>query len=106
MPRTKLVCEASVSIPSSLGVIHLKMAVETPLAKLCVMNVENLVDFILFSDAKACPLLKEYALCYFAGRVKDVLAEDSSKMLKESPKLLDDVMIAISNDPNNFIDCK
>ena len=33
-----------------------------------------------------------------------MLAEDSSKMPKESPKLLDEIMIAISNDPNNFID--
>ena len=84
--------------------VGLKLAVETALVELRVLNVENVVEWILFADARTCPLLKEYATAYFAGRVKDVLAHESSKGLDESPKLTRELMLAICNDPNNCID--
>ena len=50
------------------------MRVENALVERCVIDVESVVDWLLFVEAKSCPLLKEYATKYFSGRVKDIFA--------------------------------
>ena len=99
--RTKLgkdIIEAA----NRYGIIGLKLAVETALVERCVITIDNVVDWILFADAKTCPLLKEYATNYFVAHATDVLNSDSSKKLKESPQLLSELLLA-SNSPKN--DC-
>ncbi|KAL7539388.1 hypothetical protein ACHAXR_009239 [Thalassiosira sp. AJA248-18] len=63
--------------------------------------MHNVVDWILFADAKTCALLKEHAKCYFAARVNDVLAQEESKKLEESPRLWREIMVDISRDPSD-----
>ena len=41
------------------GVVNLKLAVETALVELLVIIIQNVMDYLLFADAKICPLLKE-----------------------------------------------
>lgn len=85
------------------GVAGLKLAVETTLVELRVVHVDNAASWLLFADAKTCPLLKEYAISYFAARAKDMLAHESFKKLKKSPALMEECMIAMAKDLNN--DC-
>ena len=83
------------------GVVGLKLAVETALVERHILSFETFVDWILFADAKMCPLLKEYATNYFSSRVKDILNSKKSEKLKESPKLMSELMLAATADPND-----
>lgn len=85
------------------GVVCLKVTVETSLVDQRIITKENAVDWLLFADAKTCPLLKEYATAYFSGRIGDMLAHESFKKLEASPRLLKELMVDISNDPTNQI---
>ena len=85
------------------GVVRLKMAVETSLVEQRVIHKYSVVDWLLFADAKTCPLLKEYAMAYFSGRVADMLAHWTFKKLEASPRLLKELMVVISNDSTNQI---
>ena len=42
-------------------VVGLKMAVENILVRERILDKKNVSDYILFSDAQSCALLKEYA---------------------------------------------
>lgn len=46
-------------------VIGLKLAVETYLVQSRILNKHNVADYLVFADAKMCPLLKEYATSFF-----------------------------------------
>ena len=78
-------------------VVGLKIAAETTLVQNCVINVNNVAEWIQYADAKTCPLLKEYALSYFAACARDVLKTESYKNMRECPRLLEEVMIAVQN---------
>jgi len=83
------------------GVVGLKLAVETILVESLLITKSNVSDWLLFADAKMCPLLKEQAVSYFVARAGDLLKEESSKKLKESPKLMEELMLEISNSATN-----
>ena len=85
------------------GIVGLKLAVETALVKRCVVDMENAVDWILFADAKTCPLLKEHATNYFSVMAKDIIKSETWKKLKESPDLMEEMIFVMSNTPEN--DC-
>ena len=80
------------------GVIDLKVAVETELVDLLVINMKNVVDWLLFADTKMCPLLKEYAISFFVTRAADILNLESSKRLKEAPDLFEELMVEVARD--------
>lgn len=84
------------------GVINLKLAVETALVELLVITMRNVVDWLLFADAKTCPLLKEYATSFFVTRAVDLLSLESSTKLKEAPELYEELMIAIAKDRDMY----
>ena len=86
------------------GIVSLKLAVETALVERCILNLDNVVDWLLFADAKTCPLLMEHATNYMAVMIKDILSHESSEKLKESPKLMADLMLAVSS-VHNAHDC-
>mmetsp|Transcript_12300 Transcript_12300/g.30077 ORF Transcript_12300/g.30077 Transcript_12300/m.30077 type:complete len:396 (+) Transcript_12300:214-1401(+) len=86
------------------GIVGLKLSVETALVDRCIINLDNAVDWLLFADAKNCPLLKEAATNYCAGMVKDVLNSKASEQLKQSPRLLSELLLAVSNDSNDCFD--
>ncbi|KAL9187271.1 hypothetical protein ACHAXT_001374 [Thalassiosira profunda] len=54
----------------------------------------NLIDWLLFADAKTCPLIKEYAMALFRLRPKDFL---SNGRLTESPSLMQELLVASSD---------
>lgn len=83
------------------GAVHLKMAVETSLVEQRVIGRDDVVDWLLFADAKTCPLLKDYALAYFSSRLRDMLNHKSSKELDSSPELMREIMFANSIDQAN-----
>lgn len=86
------------------GVVGLKLAVEADLVEQYVVNMNNAVEWILFADAMTCPLLQEYATSYFSDMIKDILSSESAEKLKTSPRLMSELMIAISNNPNDHFD--
>lgn len=73
--------------------IELKMAVENLLVRECILNKENVCEYILFSDAQSCPLLKEYAISYFLLNAQEILQSDHSKQLRESSELLSEIIV-------------
>lgn len=75
-------------------VVALKIAAEAVLVLKRVINVDNVAEWIQYADAKTCPLLKEYALSYFALRYRDVLKTKAYKSMKQCPRLMEEVMIA------------
>eukprot|EP00571_Detonula_confervacea_P004873 CAMPEP_0172318904 /NCGR_PEP_ID=MMETSP1058-20130122/36180_1 /TAXON_ID=83371 /ORGANISM="Detonula confervacea, Strain CCMP 353" /LENGTH=349 /DNA_ID=CAMNT_0013033827 /DNA_START=101 /DNA_END=1147 /DNA_ORIENTATION=+ len=84
------------------SLVGLKLAVERALVESMVIHSGNFSDWLIFADAKNCPLLKEYAISYFVARSEDVLnSETSSKQLNESPKLLKELMKEISKISKN-----
>lgn len=78
------------------GLIGLKQRVEATLVESLIVDKTNVADWLIFSDAKTCPLLKEYATLYFLSRSADILKSDRSKLLKESPKLLTELLLEMS----------
>lgn len=74
--------------------VGLKHAAESYLVRTCVINIDNVVEWMQFADAKTCPLLKEYAMSYFLARGRDVLKTESYKNLRESPRLMEEIMLA------------
>ena len=55
------------------------------------------MDYILFADAKSCPLLKEYGITFLRMNAKAVLKSEHSLRLRESNELLTEVVV-LSNE--------
>ncbi|KAL7529113.1 hypothetical protein ACHAWF_002844 [Thalassiosira exigua] len=83
------------------GVVGLKLAVETNLVESMAVTFDNAVDWLIFSDSKACPLLKEYALSVCTARAMDILDHDCFQKLKESPRLMEELMRELAKASNN-----
>eukprot|EP00584_Thalassiosira_punctigera_P025910 CAMPEP_0172577894 /NCGR_PEP_ID=MMETSP1067-20121228/138463_1 /TAXON_ID=265564 ORGANISM="Thalassiosira punctigera, Strain Tpunct2005C2" /NCGR_SAMPLE_ID=MMETSP1067 /ASSEMBLY_ACC=CAM_ASM_000444 /LENGTH=465 /DNA_ID=CAMNT_0013370587 /DNA_START=535 /DNA_END=1932 /DNA_ORIENTATION=+ len=86
-----------IAISYRLGVTSLKIEAECKLVEYCVVDVSNCVDFIFFADKHKCPSLKEHAISYLVARSNDVLDSESSNNLKENPKLMQEVMLAMAD---------
>ena len=77
-------------------VVGLKIATETALVCSCIIDVNNVADWLQYADAKTCPLLKEYALSYFAVRARDVFKTESYKSnMRDSPKLMEEIIMVV-----------
>lgn len=78
------------------GVVGLKLETEATLVASHVVNLSNVFDYVLFADAKNCPLLKEYAVAMCIARWKDVIIDcpESFSELSKSPALMREVMLA------------
>ena len=72
--------------------VELKLAIERVLVHELIVDKENVADYIVFADAKSCPLLKEYAISFFLLHAKEILNSDNSKALRESGELLIEIM--------------
>jgi hypothetical protein len=72
--------------------IKLKIATETQMVKNCVVDKTNAADYILFADARSCPLLKEYAISLFMLYAPNILRSEHSKNLRESAQLLEELL--------------
>mmetsp|Transcript_12408 Transcript_12408/g.26920 ORF Transcript_12408/g.26920 Transcript_12408/m.26920 type:complete len:222 (+) Transcript_12408:1377-2042(+) len=94
--------KALIDASDRFGIIGLKLAVENALVEGRVIDLHNFTAWMVFADARTCPLLKEYAVSYFIGRAKDVLAHESSKNLKDSPRLMEELMTAMFIDSDTL----
>lgn len=79
------------------GIVGLKIAVENTLVKGRFIELYTSTDWLLFADTRTCPMLKEHATDYFDAWAKDVLAHELSKKLKESQRLMEELMLATFN---------
>ena len=73
-------------------VAGLKLAVETTLVEALMLNGDNFSEWLLFADAKNCPLLKEQATNYL-----DLMNSECTLELRESPRLMEEMMVAMSS---------
>ena len=73
--------------------VELKLDIEKVLVRERILDKENVADFIVFADAKTCPLLKEYAIAFFLLHGKEILKSDHSKCLRESAEVLSEIMM-------------
>eukprot|EP00956_Cyclotella_meneghiniana_P010203 scaffold14075_cov72-Cyclotella_meneghiniana.AAC.1 len=78
-------------------IVTMKTAIEKALVQQCVISKENVADYISFSDAQSCPLLKEYAISYFLLHANEVLQSKHSKPLRDSAELLAEIMILMTS---------
>ncbi|KAL7553270.1 hypothetical protein ACHAWF_016525 [Thalassiosira exigua] len=83
------------------GVVGLKLAMETALVDSMAVTFGNAVDWLIFSDSKACPLLKECALSVCTARAVDIFDHDCFQKLKESPRLMEEFMREVAKASNN-----
>ena len=72
--------------------VEFKLAIERVMVNELIADKENVADYIVFADAKSCPLLKEYAISFFLLHAKEILNSDNSKALRESGELLSEIM--------------
>eukprot|EP00956_Cyclotella_meneghiniana_P032930 scaffold92217_cov68-Cyclotella_meneghiniana.AAC.1 len=77
--------------------VDLKMIVEHTLVRECIFRKYNVCDWIIFADAQSCPLLKEYATSFLLLNVREVLKSEHSKRLRESSKLLAEILMLVSD---------
>ncbi len=54
-------------------------------------------DWILFADAKSCPLLKEYAISYFLLHTPEILESDLSIELRDSAELMAELVVVLTS---------
>jgi hypothetical protein len=78
------------------GLVDMKLALENVLVQECVVNQKNVAEYILFADAKCCPLLKEYAISYFLLHAPDILHSEHSRQLRESAELMAELLILVT----------
>ena len=62
-----------------------------------MLNDDNFSEWLLFADAKNCPLLKEQATNYFVSRAADLMNSECTLELRESPRLMEEMMMAMSS---------
>ena len=98
LDETMLYAKELIDGANKYELVDLKMAVENMLVQECIINKENVADYIVFADAQCCALLKEYAISYFALHAKEILKSEHSKNLRESSQLLSEIIIGMSED--------
>lgn len=88
--------KALIDAANKYELVDLKMAVQHVLVRERIINTTNVSDYILFADAKSCPLLKEYAVTFFLLNAEDVLKSEHSKCLKDSSELLAEMLLLVA----------
>ena len=82
-----------IDVANRYELVELKMCVENTLVRERILTTENVAEYILFSDAQCCPLLKEYAFAFISVHSTEVLKSETSKCLKESGELLSEIIM-------------
>ena len=77
-------------------VFGLKMLVENALIEGCIINLKNVIDYLLLAEENDCALLKEYSLNYLVLHVEDVLTSKHSRKLQGVPDLMSEVLVAVA----------
>ncbi|KAL9187541.1 hypothetical protein ACHAXT_001644 [Thalassiosira profunda] len=100
MEKICRVGKAIIDAANRFGVVGLKLAIESNLVEEMAISSKSVADWLIFADAKTCPLLKEQATAFFVSRSEDLLNSDASDQLRESPRLLAELMVEIARSAN------
>ena len=73
------------------GVVHLKLMAEARYVKEDKINVDNVVDKLLYADSKNCALLKEQAILFIMNNAKVVLNSESFKSFPKSESIIKEI---------------
>ena len=98
LPEEDFVLEHAMDIIDAanyFGVVGIKLEAEAMFVASRSITAENVVEYILFADAKECALLKEYAVSVFTARLKDVMNSESFLELAKSPQLMRELMMPV-----------
>lgn len=76
------------------GLVGLKILAETKVAEHDI-SVSRASDLIMYADSHDCPLLKEKVIDYFIRHPEEIRAHPSFQRVKESAKLMDELMDAL-----------
>ena len=82
--------------------VELILAIERILVRERIINKANVCDYIVFADAKSCPLLKEYAIKYFMLHAKELFKSKNSDSLRESGELLSEIFASVVDQDGKF----
>jgi len=80
------------------GIVHLKLEAESKYVKRTTISLENVMDNLLYADAKNLALLKEAAMDYIVENKLAVLEEVSFKDCPGTPTLMKDVLSAVARE--------
>jgi speckle-type POZ protein len=78
------------------GISSLKSEAEIWYLKLLKLEVDRVIDNLLFADANNLPYVKEAAMDFIVINSEDVFASNSFQYLQESKPLLCEVLFALS----------
>lgn len=80
------------------GLVHLKLEAESKYVKRTTISLENVMDNLLYADAKNLALLKEAAMDYIVENKLAVLEEVSFKDCPGTPTLMKDVLGSVARE--------
>ena len=75
---------------------NLKIQAEKKYIGYIVFTAENIVDELLYADAKNCMLLKESSMEFLAENIDIIIKINSLKRLYQSESVTNEVMLAMS----------
>ena len=75
----------------------MKLALENVFVQECIVEKENVCEWILFADAKFWPRLKECAISYFRLRAHEILDSEHSNQLSYSAELLKELVMMVTS---------
>lgn len=82
-----------IRLADKYGIVRMKLEVEQTLVASRIVDVNNVVLYLLDADAYHCALLKEYALSVFMARRQDVMKSESFMYdMARSPKLVGELI--------------
>mmetsp|Transcript_13569 Transcript_13569/g.29503 ORF Transcript_13569/g.29503 Transcript_13569/m.29503 type:complete len:408 (+) Transcript_13569:38-1261(+) len=77
------------------GVANLKLEAEACFVSSTTITIENMMDHLLYADAKNCALLKEAVMDFIVENDADVLEKVSFKDAPAGPTMITDILAAI-----------
>ena len=80
------------------GIVNLKLEAESKYVKRTTISLENVMDNLLYADAKNLALLKELVMDYIVANKLEVLEEVSFKGAPGTPTLMKDVLSAVARE--------
>ena len=86
------------------GIVHLKLEAESEYVKITTISLENVMDNLLYADAKNLALLKEVVMDFIVENKLQVLEEVSFKNAPGTPTMMKDVLGAVARETKNGTD--
>jgi len=84
------------------GIVHLKLEAEACYVESTTIDIDNMMDNLLYADSKNCALLKEAVIDFVVGNGNDILGKISFDNISGS--VVNDILTAITREKNNSAD--